>query len=254
MEFSVCIISNVIDPTLIKAVTSYRTLSNDILIGFNGLSEKEIDNFQTQYPFLKTHLLPWTGYGPTKNALAALASHDWILSIDSDEIASTELQRALSELRFHTMETVYCIKRAHFIGLEVIRYGTFGSEIELKRRLYNRTKSQWDKEKVHEALIMPATATFEVLEGILYHYTAESVAQIQLKNEQYARLSAENMFEKGKKYSILKPYLSGFSSFMKQYIFKKGFLDGKIGYQLAKASARYAWMKYDFLKKLQQNK
>lgn len=249
MGFSVCIISNVIHTTLIRVVESYRMVSDDILVGFNGLDKKEVENFQAQYPFLKTKMISWKGYGPTKNELAASARYDWVLSIDSDEIASEPLQQALSGIRFSSPETVYAVKRVQQIGQQQIRYGAYGGEAEIKRRLYNRNTVQWDAEKVHEDLVLPEGVQTIVLEGILYHHTAESIAQVILKNDHYAQLSAENMFEKGKKYSSLKPYVSGFSAFLKQYIFKKGLLDGKIGYQLARASARYAWMKYDLLQK-----
>lgn len=252
MAFSVCIISNVINKVLQQVVESYRNISDDIQIGFNGVDASDVADFAIHHPYLKAHLLSWKGYGPTKNELAAKAKYDWILSVDSDEIASPELQHSLSAIVFGDRTTVYCIPLVHRIGEERIRYGTFGQAIELKRRLYNRKVVRWDTEKVHEALVFPKQVQFETLEGILYHHTAGSVAEIRAKNRLYARLSAENMLEKGKKYSSIKPYISGTMAFLKQYLLKKGFLDGKIGFQLARESARYAWWKYHFLELLHE--
>lgn len=252
MAFSVCIISNVINSTLIKVIDSYRSVSDDIQVGFNGLLAADVADFTLHHPGINTHLLTWKGYGPTKNDLVARAAHDWVLSIDSDEIASPELQRSLSAISFKDINTVYCLQLVHRIGSERIRYGTFGETKELKRRLYNRKAVSWDTERVHEALIFPRQVHFETLDGILYHHTAESTAVIRAKNRKYALLSAENMLEKGKKYGLLKPYFSGLNAFMKQYVFKKGFLDGVIGFRLARESALYAWWKYRFLEQLRQ--
>jgi hypothetical protein len=254
MAFSVCIISNVINGTLLQVIDSYRRVSDDILVGFNGLLAADVADFALQYPDIKPHLLTWKGYGPTKNELAAKAKYDWILSVDSDEIASPELQQSLAAVQFKEINTVYCLLLVHRIGTERVRYGTFGASKELKKRLYNRKAVSWDTEKVHEALTFPKQVTFETLKGILYHHTAENTADIRAKNRKYALLSAENMLEKGKKYTSSKPYLSGLNAFMKQYILKKGFLDGRIGFLLARESALYAWWKYRFLQQLRQKR
>ncbi len=80
--------------------------------------------------------------------------------------------------------------------------------------------------------------------------TANDINEIKNKNNYYAQLSAENMFQKGKRANGLKPILAGTMAFVKQYFFKKGILDGSIGLQLAQESARYTFLKYKNLREL----
>ena len=43
----------------------------------------------------RVQTLPWQGYRDTKNAALALATHDWVLSLDADELISPVLRREL---------------------------------------------------------------------------------------------------------------------------------------------------------------
>ena len=61
MAFSVCIISNVINSTLIKVIDSYRSVSDDIQVGFNGLLAADVADFALLHPGINTRLLTWKG-------------------------------------------------------------------------------------------------------------------------------------------------------------------------------------------------
>ena len=60
----------------------------------------------------------------------------------------------------------------------------------------------------------------------------------------YAALNAEKYYQQGKKAGPIKKYLAAFFSFVQNYIFRRGFLDGKAGYQCAILMARYTFEKY----------
>lgn len=249
-KLSVCIISNMIDDRLFRVIDSFRHPSFEVCIGFNGLSTGSIDAFQQTAGNVKVFDLPWEGYGATKNNLAQKAAADWILSIDSDEIADTTLIESLAGIELSDSHKVYAIKRVQKIGNHKIRFGSFGAP-EWKMRLYHKNTVRWDLEKVHEELVLSPGSKVERLTGKLWHLTAENLAEIKAKNDHYARLSAENMRLRGKKAGILKPGLSACMAFLKQYLFKKGALDGAIGWQLARESARYTYLKYRKLREMQ---
>src|SRR5580698_3611323 len=42
---------------------------------------------------------PWRGYAAQKNHAAACASHDWILSLDADELITPELEAEILALK-----------------------------------------------------------------------------------------------------------------------------------------------------------
>lgn len=251
-KLSVCIISNMIDERLYQVIDSFKHPSFEICVGFNGLAAGKINAFQQIAGAVKVFDLPWEGYGATKNSLAQKAAADWILSIDSDEIAEATLIDSLTQLDLEVANKVYAVRRVQKIGAHKIRFGSFGAP-EWKIRLYNKHTVSWDLEKVHEDLQIPANSKVERLAGTLWHLTAENLAEVRSKNDHYARLSAENMLQRGKKAGMLKPGLSAFMAFMKQYFLKKGLLDGIIGWQLARESARYTYLKYSNLRTMQSS-
>ncbi|OJV54932.1 MAG: hypothetical protein BGO31_16470 [Bacteroidetes bacterium 43-16] len=249
-KLSVCIITNTIDDRLYEVIDSFRHPSFELCIGFNGLAPGSIQAFQQTAAPLKVFDLPWEGYGATKNTLARHAASDWILSIDSDEIADKTLIEHLLRLELTSNKEIYALKRLQKIGSHKIRFGSFGAP-EWKWRLYNRQFTSWNLEKVHEELLLPAGTATRQLTGTLWHLTAANLAAVKAKNDHYARLSAENMQQRGKRSGLLKPCLAAFMAFIKQYFFKKGMLDGLIGWQLARESARYTYLKYRNLRTLQ---
>ena len=95
----------------------------------------------------------WLGYSATKNLGNSLARHDWILSIDADEVLSDELVNSLKNL---TPEdgVVYALDRlTNYCGKWIRHSGWYP---DWKVRLFNRNDVQWQGEFVHETLAIPA--------------------------------------------------------------------------------------------------
>jgi hypothetical protein len=62
--------------------------------------------------------------------------------------------------------------------------------------------------------------------------------------QRYAILNAEKYSREGKKSSWINLYISPLFSFMKYYVLKFGFLDGKAGFICAKMTSYYTFKKY----------
>ena len=243
LSFSVCIISNVVNGLLRQVVQSAAALSDDICIGLNT-AEKEIRDLSLLHDMpVRIISIPWKGYGATKNTLAAHAHHNWILSIDSDEVIDETLQQQLRQLPAISEKVVYAFKRKNFIGSKQVRFGDYGKE-GLKPRLYNKKKIQWNNNSVHETLDIPADFTLQHVPGALLHYSATDKAALTASNTHYAHLSAMHKIQKGSQPGNLKILTAPIMAFLKNYIFKLGFLDGATGFWLAKEYARYTRLKY----------
>ena len=74
------------------------------------------------------------------------------------------------------------------------------------------------------------------LKGELLHHTQDSIHQALNKINNHSTLSADLFIKKGKKSNLFKVILKSKWSFYKSYILKLGFLDGKVGYVIAKDS------------------
>jgi len=72
--------------------------------------------------------------------------------------------------------------------------------------------------------------------------------------ERYAPLGAQQMFREGKRTSSLRSSVAGPAAFVRSFVLKAGFRDGRAGWVIAKMAAYHASLKHSLLYKLQQRK
>jgi len=172
----------------------------------------------------------WKGYAKTKNAGHTKAKHNFILSIDADEELSEELKVSISQQKERGFEPneVYKFHRLNNYCGQWIRYA--GWYPDTKVRIFEKHNTQWEGE-VHEQLVYAKPVSEVLLQGDLLHYS------IKDKEDHIARIHKYNLL--ARKYpNRLVAYLSALITFVKLYIIKLGFLDGKLGYQLCLISAK----------------
>lgn len=244
MNLSVCILVNTWHDKLPKVIAAVENCCSEILLGINGDFNPEMYSEQLQFKNLRFVFLQWNGYGTTKNDLAQKAKNDWILSLDSDEIIDTALQQSISELNLTDDRQIFGFKMTHFLGDKPLQYGAWGKGKKYFYRLYNKHFTSWDVVDVHETLQKPAHAILVTLKGEVQHYTSNTFKQLLVKNRRYGQLSA-NKYRRQNKYIFPgRAYLSSVFNFLKEYVFQLGFLDGKVGWQVARANFYYTFWKY----------
>jgi (heptosyl)LPS beta-1,4-glucosyltransferase len=230
----------------LKAISGF---TEDVVIVDNGSTDETItlaESFGCRV--IKTH---WQGYGPTKNIGIDAAKYDWILSLDADEIPDAELLIAISSIDFSDAEKAYDLNFKTYFGEKQIRFGEWGVDHHV--RLVNRKFVKWSDDEVHEKLLLPQHIKVEKLKGAVHHYTIGSKVELKAKFIRYAELNAQR-YHGTKKASVLKTLGSPAFSFIKNYLFKLGFLDGNEGFTIAKLSAYYTWLKYHRLQQLSRKK
>jgi glycosyltransferase involved in cell wall biosynthesis len=190
----------------------------------------------------------WDGYGPNKNKGVALAKHDWILSIDADEIVSEELAQQLKTIVLNDTSAVCNIRFRAFLGDTMIRYGEWANDAHI--RLYNRLHTGWNEAQVHESLQLPPNTKQLTLNGYIHHYTSRDLNDFATKTVNYAMLNALKYHRQGKKAGWIKCRVAPAFSFINNYLLRLGFLDGEAGYNVAKMNAWYTWLKYTRLREL----
>ncbi len=194
----------------------------------------------------------WTGYSAGKNFGNAKAKHDWILSIDADEVLSDELIQSINSLEPDDKQCVYAINCLSSYCGNWVKHGSWYPDWHI--RLFNRLEVSWNLEEVHETLALPAGVSIVKLKGSLYHYTVDTIEQHQLKIEHYASLGAQKMYAAGRKPSIIIKFLNPPFRFMIDYFFRGGILDGKAGWHIARLTAKEKWLKYAKLQQLIKQK
>lgn len=194
----------------------------------------------------------WLGYSEQKNLANSIASHDWILSIDADEVLSDELRKSVLEIKETDMDinTVFLFNRLNNYCGKWIRH--CGLYPDRKIRIWNRNVGKWEGE-IHE-VIKFSTKTKEVaLTGDLLHYSFNTHEDFQKQLYKFAEMKGKEYFQKGKKNAALLKFFSPIFSFVKNYIFKLGFLDGQDGFKICLGYAQATRYKYETLRQLRIN-
>lgn len=185
----------------------------------------------------------WLGYVAMKNMANDFASNDLILSIDADEALSPELASSIQKLKNQPVEhRVFSMNRRMNYGGQWIRHG--GWYPDTKVRIFDRREVAWTGNKVHETLQIPDNTEVIHLDGDLLHYSFYTPEEHRQQVERFARLSAEEMAETGKKATYLQACLHSGWKFLRDYCFKAGFRDGKNGLIISKINAYGVWRKY----------
>jgi glycosyltransferase involved in cell wall biosynthesis len=223
-----------------ETIKSFSGLTDDILIYDNGST----DSTKTIVKQNNARLVEgdWEGFGKTKNKANALAKYDWILSLDADEALDKELKENLLKQDLTDEMRVFEFKFKNFLGTKWLRFGEWGNDKHI--RLFNRKKINWNDADVHESLLLPKDVRVISTLGYVLHKTAPDIASYENKMENYAALNAEKYFKQQKRAGSFKMFFSAVFSFIKNYLFKLGFLDGATGYHCARINARYTFLKY----------
>jgi glycosyltransferase involved in cell wall biosynthesis len=196
---SVVIICHNESHIIARTIAAAQQVSDDVVVIDSGSN----DGTQNIVAATGARLIEtdWQGYGINKNKGVNAAKHEWILSIDADEIPDEVLIETLNSLSFTDVSTVYNIRFRAFLGDAMIRFGEWSNDQHI--RLYNRTRVAWNEAAVHEGLIFPADTKKTTIAGYIHHYTSRNIHDFAAKTVNYAMLNAEKYHRQGKKASWL---------------------------------------------------
>ncbi len=172
----------------------------------------------------------WQGYSATKNFANEQAKHDYVLSVDADEVLSDELISSIKETKYSGLSplSVYSFNRLNNYCGQWIKHA--GWYPDTKVRLFAKQSTRWEGE-VHEKLVFAQNPSVVKLQGDLLHYSIESKQDHIQREKKYASLA--------KKYpNRFAAWMAAIFKFFKMYILKLGFLEGKLGFQLCLISAK----------------
>ncbi|MGO1617762.1 MAG: glycosyltransferase family 2 protein [Oceanisphaera sp.] len=185
----------------------------------------------------------WPGFGKQRQIAQAHVQSDWILWVDADERVTPELKTSIEAvLAKPTSNVVYSVPRLSWVFGRFIRHCGWYPDRVL--RLYPKALTGYNDSLVHEKVITKKGIKIKKLKGDLLHYTYRDLEHYLVKSAGYAAAWAEQRQQKGKTSSISKGMLHALGCFMKMYILKAGFLDGKQGFLLSVLSAHSTLVKY----------
>lgn len=195
----------------------------------------------------KVHIQKFLGFRDQKQRATDLAKNDWILSLDADEALSLGLsQEILDTFDTTPIQDGYRMPRLSFHLGRWIKHGGWYPDRQL--RFFNRTKAKWGGGHVHEKIDCENVGTFK---NNLLHYVFRDLKHQVDANNRYSTLGAKDLFDRKKKFSIIKLLLKPISKFLETYIWKLGFMDGLPGFIISVGASYSVFLKFSKLKELE---
>ncbi len=189
------------------------------------------------------HAPDWRGFGIQRRRAQAEARYEWILMIDSDERISTalaeEIRAAVNENHPHL---AYTLPRRTWAFGRYLNHGGWWPDPVV--RLYHRERGRYDDALVHEKVVLDPQVRVRQLKSPLYHHTYRDLNDYLVKSARYASAWAEMRDRNGDKASLAAGLGHGLGCFLRIYLLKTGFLDGRAGLLLALLSAHSTFVKY----------
>ncbi len=224
----------------------------------------------------KVFVEEWKGYAAQKNSAIDRAAGDWILSLDADEevepALAKEIQYLLSESPNKGIEGNQQlwsrINQARqlareqgfpdkgilikFGGLQISRKNLFlgrwikqgGFWPDPKLRLFGKGCARFEERLVHEDAQLTTGISVRLTHSLIHHSYPTLSDYIDHMNR-YSSLGAEMAVAKGKRaFSLVNIVLRPLATFIYNYFFRLGFLDGREGLVLHLYHAVYVSWKY----------
>ena len=183
----------------------------------------------------------WPGFGAQKNRALALATGDWVFSLDADERVTPELARSLrAAIASNPPEAGYELSRlSNFCG-QWMRHGDWYPDRVL--RLFKRGVGRFSNDQVHERLIVDGR--IGRLDGELLHYSMPTLGSALDKMNRYSSGRAVDKVAAGMRGGLASALAHGLWAFVRCYILRRGLLDGRLGFVLAVYVAEGTYYRY----------
>ncbi len=184
---------------------------------------------------------PWPG--PVAQFELALSEvhTTWVVSLDQDEFLSEELrENILAKLSGKEHVAGYYVPRSSFYFNRFMKHSGWYPDYLFRVFRLGRMAVSASGAHYH---FTPRGETLK-LSGDILHYPYESFRQHMEKINYYAEEGAKALREKGRKGGLTIGLLHAVIRFIKLYLLKAGFLDGKAGFYNALAGFYYTFQKY----------
>jgi glycosyltransferase involved in cell wall biosynthesis len=191
----------------------------------------------------------WPGYANQKNHAASLASNDWILSIDADEVVTprlaTEVRQVLSAAPDYA---AYRIPRVTWHLGRWVRSTDWYPDYQT--RLYDRRNAEWAGKYVHESV--KARGRVGQLRGEFQHYAYRDISDHLETIDRYTTYAARQMHEDGRRAGFFDVAIHPSLAFLRNYIAKGGVKDGIPGFIISTLNSYYVFLKFAKLWELER--
>ena len=225
--------------TLESVMPLVRDGDGEIIIVDSGSTDRTVEIAQSCGA--KVFVEPWKGFAAQKNSAMEKASGDWVLQLDADEVLEPELADEISLSTQSSSVVGFWIPRKNFFLGRWIRHGGFYPDPKL--RLIRRGAGKFEEYGAHPTI--KVTGPTGRLKYALIHNAYPTLRGYIDHMNSYSSSGAEVAVAKGhRSFSLINIVVRPKLTFLYNYIFRLGFLDGREGFLLHFYHAIYVSWKY----------
>jgi len=256
VNLSVVLITRNEESNLARTLESVRPLvregQGEIIVVDSGSTDRTVEiakSFGAQ-----VFVEEWKGFAAQKNSAIEKATGDWILSLDGDEELSQGARQIIEKIfeagsqKYAAVAGVWFPRKNHFLG-RWIQHGGFYPDRKL--RLFRRGQAQFPARAVRETAsttgrTLVADHDFALGKDIaLIHHSYPTISDYIEHMNRYSSLGADLAVTEGRTgFGVINITLRPLLTFVYNYFFRLGFLDGREGLLLHLYHAVYVSWKY----------
>ncbi len=234
--------------TVEKALESVKAWADEIIVvdSFSTDSTPEIvkeytDNFEHRI---------WPGFRDQYNYCIEKAKNDWIVFIDADEVIPPELASEIidrPDADKGRYDGYIAHRRTFYLG-RWIQHGGWVPDFEV--RLFRKDSGKF--EGGMHANVKVRGRVGELRSSFYEHYNYRDISDQIVTINRYSETEATDKLAEGRRFRTIDLLFRPPFRFVKEYVFKRGFLDGMPGLVIAVSTMYYVFIKYAKLWELEK--
>jgi glycosyltransferase involved in cell wall biosynthesis len=254
VKISIALITLNEEANLPRTLESVKPLVHDgqgeIIVVDSGSTDRTLDIARSYGA--KIFIEEWKGFAAQKNSAMEKASGDWVVQLDADEALEEKLAEEISrELDKSGSLVGYWIPRKNYFLGRWIKHGGFYPDPKL--RLIRRGAGKFEEYGAHPTIKVDG-ATGRLKHALTHNAYPTLRGYIGHMNS-YSSSGAEVAVARGHRgFNLLNIIVRPKLTFLYNYIFRLGFLDGREGFLLHLYHAVYVSWKYAKAWELSRNK
>lgn len=185
------------------------------------------------------HTQPFAGYSAQKQAAIDLASHRWVLLLDSDESLDISTAALLQQVLLAPTCAGYQLWRREW---QFWRWQSLRSRLNHYVRLFDRQRARMSDHEVHEEVLVDGPVG--VLDVVIDHHGEPDIAGRVTKANRYSSLQLTDLARRRVSWLRWRMVAYPTVAFLRYYLLRGHWRSGWAGFIAARIHAFYAFLKY----------
>jgi glycosyltransferase involved in cell wall biosynthesis len=212
--------------------------ADEIVVLDSGSSDATVEIAERHGARVAVH--PFDDYGPQKQRAYAMASHDWILNLDADEMLSPGTREVIEQALVDPRHAGFRLPRRERMFWTVQHRWSWRNA---HLRLFDRRRGGMNAVEVHAAVEVRGPVKTLRQADFINDGDTDIAARVD-KINRYSSGMVAHKLRKRQRFTGLRMVLYPPLFFLRQYIGKRYFLNGWAGFVASVTGAFYAFLKY----------